>query len=350
MAKFKRVVILSDGIRGHYHQSLGVAKWLERISGAEVSQTIIVPKLSGVKRLLQMKILVKKIALQDEEYSRQWLMVSGLEAGIFESDTLFISTGSTAAPYCLALAKSTKNKSAVIMTPSVLGTKPFDFAIVPEHDAPDPNAKNIITTLGAPNHIFIPDLKEAAKKFFENVTGEKILAVLVGGSDANYKLSPEWARKVLAPLRKIQGIKILLTTSRRTGRETDNEIAKIFDGCDYVLLASQDPDTNPIPAMLGKATHVLVTEDSVSMASEAATAGFRVGLIRVPRVTGAIKNFLGFGAQRFDELFSRMASKNLLQDLGKAPNFEKFLQPPEQRHGQDFNEAKRAAEFILSHC
>ena len=341
----KHVVILSDGIRGHFHQSLGVALWLERLGGVNVDPVILVPKFSGLRRVAMMKILARKLA-HNTEYCNEWLKLSGIDMPDFKPGTLFISAGSSAAPFCLALAKSTGNKSAVIMTPSVLGTKPFDFAIVPEHDAPDINSTNTITTLGAPNHIYIPELEEAAIKLFPEIDGGKVLALLIGGSDANYNLSPEWARKTLTPLLDFDG-KILLTTSRRTGREADNEIEKIFAGrAEYMLLASQDPDTNPIPAMMGAASHVIVTEDSVSMVSEAVTAGFMVGLLRVPRVTGKVKDMLGFGARRFDELFARMMSNGLVQELADSPD---FLKTPEQRHGKDFNEAKRAAEWILTH-
>lgn len=331
----KRAVILSDGIRGHFHQSLGVARWLERLGGVELEPTILVPKLS----LLMRKLLVRRLP-SDTEYCRKWLEISGLDVPHYAPDTLFISTGSSAAPFCLALAKSTTNKAAVIMTPSVLGTKPFDFAIVPEHD--NPSDSHAITTLGAPNHIYIPELKEAAAKLFPDIRGQ-VLAVLIGGSDANYKLTAEWAREVLTPLRDFRG-KILLTTSRRTGHEVDDAIESIFAGrADYMLLASRDPDTNPIPAMLGAASHVLVTEDSVSMVSESATAGFRAGLVRVPRVTGKVKDMLGFGARRFDELFARMMTEGLLEEY--SPD---FLTVPEQRHGKNFNEARRAAEWILA--
>lgn len=353
MPAFKHVVIISDGIRGHFHQSLGVARWLKRLGGVEIKPVILVPKLSGVRKLVMMKILVRKLIHHDDNYSRDWLRTSGLVTVNLESNTLFVSTGSTAAPYCLALAKSTGNKSAVIMTPSVLGTTPFDFAIVPEHDKHDPNDKHVITTLGAPNHIYIPDLKAEAQKFFAGIefTGRKIIALLIGGSDSNYDINPQWACEILKPLAEIHDADILITTSRRTGNPVDAAIEKIFADnprVKYLLLASREPDVNPIPAMLGKATHVLVSEDSVSMVSEASTAGFRVGLIRVPRVTGKIKNFMGFGAARFDELFRRMRDKNLLEDLGDSPDYEKFLAIPEQKHNSDFNEAKRAAEWILN--
>ncbi len=116
-----------------------------------------------------------------------------------------------------------------------------------------------------------------------------------------------------------------------------------------MLLMSRNPRVNALTAMLGRATHVLVTEDSVSMVSEAVTAGFKVGLLRVPRITNSVKKFFGYGAQRFDDLFAKMASRGLITDLGNNPDIAKFVRPETQRHNQDFNEAKRAAEWILKH-
>ncbi len=347
-----QVIILSDGIRGHFHQSLGVGKWLERLlNNAEIKKIKIieVPKFRGIKKIILFKILARRLKTHNENFSRKWLDMAGFKIpdyiNLNSRDYIFISAGSSAAPFNLALANITGCKSVVIMNPSILGVKPFNFAIVPEHDKI--NYENAINTLGAPNHIYIPDLKEAAEKF-KNVTRKKIIAVLIGGNDANYKITPEWAEKVLTPLKEIDA-GILITTSRRTGKDVDDEIYKIFkDRAEFILLASRDPDQNPVPAMLGKASHVLVTEDSVSMVSESVTAGFKAGLLRVERTTGFFKNLFGFGAKRFDELFNRFIEKNLIIDLGKNINdIKKFVETDSQLHNQNFNEAKRCAEYII---
>ncbi|MBQ3655140.1 MAG: mitochondrial fission ELM1 family protein [Synergistaceae bacterium] len=353
MPKFDRIVLLSDGIRGHYHQSLGIAQWLERLGGGRLDPPVNVPHYSGLQKLMKMKLFVHGLAVHGGAFSREWLNASGLRLPPVKPNTLFISAGSSAAPFCLACAKASGNKSAVVMTPSVLGTKPFDYAIIPEHDKHDPKDTNILTTLGAPNHIWPPELAKVGENFFadRDFGGKKIVAVLVGGSDANYKPSPKWAEDALGSLRYIDGIKILLTTSRRTGDAVDSKIEEMFandPSLGFMLILSKKPRVNALTAMLGKATHVLVTEDSVSMVSEAVTAGFRVGLLRVPRVAHPLKNALGFGVKRFDDLFERMRQKNLLVDLGEMPDFRKFLEPSEQKHNTDFNEAKRAAEWILS--
>lgn len=315
--------------------------------------TVTIPDMSLFDRIMKLKLFVHGLEVHGGSYSREWLKSSGVRWNKYEPDTtLFISAGSKAAPFCLALSKATHNKSAVLMTPSVLGTKSFTYAIVPEHDKPDMRAGNVIATLGAPNHIYTPNLKEIAAKFFSgrNLEGQKVIALLIGGSDANYKINARWAREIFLPFSGINDARFLVTTSRRTGEQVESTVEEIFSdmpGLEYMFLYSRTPNQNSITAILGAATHVLVTEDSVSMVSEAVTAGFKVGLIRVPRTTGRIKHMLGFGARRFDDMFDEFSRRGLIEDFKDDWDMQKFLEAPSQFHGKDFNEAKRAANWIL---
>ena len=351
MPEFKHVMVVSDNIRGHYHQSLGIAIWISKLGNVKLEDPLKLPKISGMKKFMMLKIFARKLPSASPNYAKKWLKTFGITTGRYKPDTLFISAGSSAAPFCLALAKATGNKAAVIMTPSVLGTKPFDFAIVPDHDKYDPNNPKILTTLGAPNHIYVEETKVTAERFFRGKNfNAKVAALLIGGSDANYKPNAKWAEDVLGPVRYIDNTTVLITTSRRSGDELENKIEELFadnPSTGYMLLLSRNPSVNAVTAFLGAATHVCVTEDSVSMVSEAVTAGLKVGLIRVPKKIGFWKKIFGGGTKRFDEMFDKMIMKGLVEDLGEVPDFEKFLSSPEQKHNKDFNEAKRAAEWIL---
>ena len=352
MPDFKHVVIISDNIRGHYHQSLGVAEWISRLSDAEVGEPVKIPEISGLKKFWKLKFTGRKIPERGPDFSKKWLRSLGISHKRFYPGTLFISAGSSAAPFCLALAKATGGKSAVIMTPSIFGTKPFDYAIIPEHDPHDLDAPKILTTLGAPNHINASLVQKTADSFFGHRNFKnKVVSVLIGGSDSNYMPDVKWANKILGELSQFRDVTILITTSRRTPEEVERRVEEIFSSCPsigYMLILSRNPKVNAVTSILGAATHVLATEDSVSMVSEAVTAGFKVGLLRVPRITGPIKKALGYGTQRFDEMFEQMQSRGLIEDLGIEPDLDKFLSPDEQKHYQDFNEAKRAAEWILN--
>lgn len=351
MPNFKHVVIVSDNIRGHYHQSLGIAEWLGRLGGAEVEDPVKLPEISALKKFFSLKLQGRKIPKENARYSKAWLKSFGIQVEQFKPETLFISAGSNAAPFCLALAKATDNKSAVVMTPSVFGTKPFDYAIVPEHDKHNPKDPKILTTLGAPNHIHEEFTKKAAECFFAGRTfSPKVVAVLVGGNDANYQITEKWAQEVLGDLKRFPDITLLITTSRRTDEYVERAVEDMFTSypsTGYLLILNKNPKVSAVTSILGAATHVLVTEDSVSMVSEAVTAGFKVGLLRVPRCTGGLKKTFGYGTKRFDEMFKKMEERDLLTDLGEFPDLDKFLAPSEQKHGHDFNEAKRAAEWIL---
>jgi hypothetical protein len=119
--------------------------------------------------------------------------------------------------------------------------------------------------------------------------------------------------------------------------------------------------------MMGLCTSVFCTEDSVSMTSEAATAGHRVVLMRVERrgggrgrLSSAVKRGVGmgllprgalFGAARFDLTFDRMRERGLLEEwrgaVAARPADEWPPLPPRPDPLVGFDEARRAAEWIL---
>lgn len=371
-----QVIILSDGIRGHVNQSRGVAQWLSRLAGSKVHEMEI-PPLSGVNRFLVLKVYSAILPLADKDRACRWLKRSRGSAladaverkcedlALSGPELLFLSTGSSAAPFTLALARVFGGRAATIMTPSVLKTAPFDFAIVPAHDFP-PEAPNVFRTLGAPNAIDPEGLKREAELLFERFppVAEKKWGVLIGGDDANYRVTPEWARervRFLAEQALRQGSDLYVTTSRRTALETEEvllELAAELPVFRMLLLASKDP-WNPVPGILGGCDEVFCTEDSVSMISEAATAGFPVRLVRVER-RGGVRHAL-------QETASRLVKKGLLPGrfLWGVPRFDAMLEgfrkagrmtevfPWEDGNPEgpgkklDFNEARAAAAWIL---
>jgi hypothetical protein len=130
-----------------------------------------------------------------------------------------------------------------------------------------------------------------------------------------------------------------------------------------LLLASRDP-FNPVPGMLGLCSRIFVTEDSVSMVSEAVTAGREVFLLRTERQSRGRtafqdatyflvqKNILPgsclWGIPRFEALFSSLASRGFLKEVHYDRLYTSIgtsvsLHPD----GPVLNEAKRAAEWIM---
>ena len=379
------IVILSDGIRGHLNQSRGVALWLSMMTGAEILEAEV-PLLSGAART-RAKAAARKLVQGNRRDARDWLaMADGdavvrrvgqwfAERDIHEGtrEVLIISAGSTPAPYNLALGYIWRCACATVMTPGIVGTVPFDFAIVPEHDYPD-RKPNVLVTLGSPNSIMKDELKKQGEALLQEypANSSRIWSILIGGDDGNYSVSPAWIKKKIGHIMKIaehEEADLYITTSRRTSPgsvEALKYIASHSTAVRYLLIASES-DFNPIPAMLGFSTEVFCTEDSVNMISETVTGGHRAVLLRVAHKKG-IKKMLqnatawlvGIGAlapnmlwgiPKFDLVFEHFARHDALLEFREwiKRRHETIVEPQdeeERKMWEEFNEAKRAAQWI----
>ncbi|NLD06419.1 MAG: hypothetical protein GX672_11140, partial [Synergistaceae bacterium] len=301
------IVILSDGIKGHLNQSRGVALWLSTMTGAQILEAEV-PLLSGAART-RAKAAARKLVHGNRRDARDWLaMANGdavvrrvgqwfAERDIHEGtrEVLIISAGSTPAPYNLALGYIWRCACATVMTPGIVGTDPFDFAIVPEHDYPE-RKPNVLVTLGSPNSIMKKEIKKQGEALLKEnpAHSSKIWSILIGGDDGNYSVSPEWIKKRIGHIMKIaeqEEADLYITTSRRTPPKSVEVLKYLVThstAVRYLLIASEC-DFNPIPAMLGFSTEVFCTEDSVNMVSETVTGGHRAVLLRVEHKKGVKK-------------------------------------------------------------
>jgi len=390
----KTVFIISDGIRGHVNQSRGVAHFLSELTDCRVYELEINEVLGNfavgffgqekllakIRRFYLYKVLGRRLAAKDEDYICRWLARTGglslLErakrliaaSGASRENVLFLSAGSAASLFSFALAKVLQCRCATIMTPSGLGAKPFDFAIVPKHDCPKP-ARNVYVTLGAPNMVTPEKVHSEAEDLSKLCPpgSPKRIGLLLGGSDGNYTLSSQWVRQTLKPMFEMAsacGMDVYITTSRRTPQDVEEMLKSMRDRYPcirYLCIASKDP-YNPVYGIFGLATHVLATEDSVSMISEAATAGFRVGILPVGRRKSpkrALEGFCKFlvsakilspkrlfGVPKFESALDELCSLGLAQWIRSANELSAFLSDGKGRHGLDFCEAKEAACWI----
>jgi hypothetical protein len=390
LPNLKLVVILTDGIRGHLNQSRGVAVWLSRRTGAEVLE-LEIPELKGVRRR-KAYTAVARLLEGNRRKARDWLALAEgenvirtlgqwlVERGIREGDAsslILLSTGSMPSFYNVALGYIWRCTCAAITTPSVIGTEPFDFAIVPEYDYPL-DLSNIMTTVGAPNMIVREELGGVAASLLRQFPpqSDRRWGVLIGGDDANYRITADWVQKRLGKVfheAHRSNVDLYVATSKRTSRDAENAIRRLAANSDmvrFLLIASADP-LNPVPAILGACDEVFVTDDSISMVSEAATAGHRVVLLRTERV-GAVKRKLQkitsamvavgllpkktlWGIPRFDQGFRSFEKMGLLIEFKdwikerRRDDMTPFapLDDDMDFDPDGFNEARRAADWIL---
>ena len=374
------IVVLSDGVRGHLNQSRGVAAWLAKLTGAEVLEAEV-PSLTGAAKA-RARNAARRLPGGNRRDAREWLaMADGdaivrrigqwfAERNIREGtqEVLLLSAGSAAAPYNLALGYIWRCSCATIMTPSVVGTAPFDFAIVPEHDYPE-RRPNILVTLGSPNYVVKEDLKKEAEKLLSEYPPESgvLWSILIGGDDANYAVTPQWIKKIVGHIMCIaeqEGADLYITTSRRTPAaavKTLKTLAARSSSVRYLLIAAEDP-FNPIPAMLGFSREIFVTEDSVNMVSETITGGHKAVLLRVEHKkglrgllqdataslvnAGALPPNALWGVPKFDVVFDHFARHDALIEFRDWIKRRRENPDEEGTQPEEFNEAKRAAQWI----
>ncbi|MBO7556010.1 MAG: mitochondrial fission ELM1 family protein, partial [Alphaproteobacteria bacterium] len=183
-------------------------------------------------------------------------------------------------PIALWIKRRLKNKVKLVqlMFSGKYGLSDIDLLVVPEHDKGKTSAKNVFYIVGCPHRVNDKTLQEAKEKWeniFENLP-RPLTAVLVGGAIKNKPFSEEnaklLAQNILNVYEKIGG-SILITTSRRTGKNAEDIImSAIKDIPTYTFLWGEKKE-NPIMGFYACADRIIVTGDSVSMTCEACGTG-----------------------------------------------------------------------------
>lgn len=240
---------------------------------------------------------------------------------------LIIGAGhSTHIPVWLMGRRYRQAKTLIVMKPS-LPLSWFDFVMMPEHDAKGSLPNHVLLTQGVMNR-FVNEQRHQANK----------VLILLGGTNQRYAFD---SQKMLADIQTLiehyQDINanVIMTDSRRTPTELSNCLSKKNNIADLSTFQFF-PVANTTPDWLNEqyqtASHVWVTADSVNMIFEAMTAGCQVGLIELPKLkTDRVTNMVD----------------SLIQS-GKVTTLNDFRQGKSLSDAVPINEAKRAAQWLLS--
>jgi uncharacterized protein len=198
----------------------------------------------------------------------------------------------------------------------------FDLVIAPAHDSVQ--GSNVLKTTAAPNRITDEKLGEAKSRFpyFESLKTPRV-AVLIGGSSRAHRMTTRVAERMAEQLKNLDA-GLMITASRRTEEKYKTILKKKIPARNAWFWNGEEE--NPYFAILAWADYIIVTSDSVSMLSEAATAGKPVYMVP-----------LEGGSPRLDTFH-----KNL-RDQGIARIFEGKLERWEYRPLRD---AQKAADEI----
>jgi hypothetical protein len=187
---------------------------------------------------------------------------------------LVIACGRKTVAYSAAIKKRSKGKTFVVQTQDPrLDARFFDLVIPPRHD--NLEGPNVLPILGSPNRITPARLREGAAivgALFNHLP-ERRIAVLIGGSSQRFTLDLEVMETLADQLQDLarQGFGLMITTSRRTGEAQEKLLRERLTGDGIHIWDGGEP--NPYFAMLAEASHILVTEESTNMITEAAATG-----------------------------------------------------------------------------
>ena len=197
---------------------------------------------------------------------------------------------------------------AIIQDPRI-NPASFDLVAVPQHDPT--RGPNVVVTRAALHRVTPDKLVSEATKFagqFDHLPPTRV-AVLIGGNTKRQRMTAEITQRLcdrLAALAARPDVGLMITASRRTGAENEAILRQGLTGKNIVFWDGQGP--NPYFAFLTTATHILVTQDSVSMTSEALSTGKPVMTIALE---GSSRRHALFHSLLQEQGFTRLFDGNL---------------------------------------
>ena len=289
MRKLK-ALLLTEGMHGMISQVEGMAKALN----TEYSHKIV--RLSFPWNLIPPKFTpVSQIVLKDKIYITNT-----------EVPDLIISCGrKSVIPSIVLKRKNPKIFTIHIQDPKV-NFRNFDAIVAPEHD--DLKGENIYNSKGAIHYITELEISKARQYLADKIKSEKIVSLILGGPNKYYSFNSDQIINIFNQIKSIfvsDGYKVIIIPSMRTPKEIVNLAIREMGSCGHVV---NKVDKQAYLSAYALANFVIVTCDSTSMISEAATSGKPIFVAHMK----AKKNNYRF--KRFFELFKQMG---ITRDLGE---------------------------------
>ncbi|PVM87254.1 mitochondrial fission ELM1 family protein [Caulobacter radicis] len=196
---------------------------------------------------------------------------------------LWVAAGRATLPLSIRLKKWSGGKTYVvqIQDPRVPAHM-FDLVIPPKHDRL--TGDNVVPITGSPHRVSQGRLDTEYEKFKDAIEAlpRPRVAVLLGGKSKAFDLPVEraaqMAHEIQLPLEQ-EGGSLLMTFSRRTPEPARALLAARLRDVPGIIWDGEGP--NPYFAFLAAADYILVTEDSTNMATEAASTGKPVFILKM---------------------------------------------------------------------
>tara|TARA_B100000029_G_scaffold175029_1_gene171895 strand:- start:440 stop:1387 length:948 start_codon:yes stop_codon:yes gene_type:complete len=289
MRKLK-ALLLTEGMHGMISQVEGMAKALNAEYKHETVKlnfpwNLIPPKLTPASNT----ILKNKIYLN-------------------ENDTvdIIISCGrKSVVPSVILKKKNPKIFTIHIQDPKV-SLDNFDAIVAPEHD--DLNGNNVYISKGAIHYITKSEIDKKKPYLMKNINNEKVVSLILGGPNKYYKFDNDQLINIFNMIKSnfvSKGYSVIVIPSMRTPKDSIELAIREMGRCGHVVKVV---DKQAYLSAYALANYVVVTCDSTSMISEAATSGKP---IFVAHMKPKKNNY------RFKKFFNLFRGMGITRDLGE---------------------------------
>ncbi len=288
------ILILSDGKTGHLRQSQLVAQQLqkalaERNMEATVQTANVRYKNKFAYRCFSFLNLILPTVIYWGRFFwlKLFLTNESFKKVLATRADYIVSCGAATSGVSEVIAKDNLAKGICILKPGILGFDRFDLVVLPQHDIPAGETRlpaNVVVTHGAPNMIddkYLQAQTQALLVKFSHLQKSQRdkIGVFIGGDTKHIYISEQQIRILANQLKDVaQQLKVdlLVTTSRRTPVAIEQLLHKELKkhpSCSLLILANQENIPEAVGGILGLSDIIIVSGDSVSMISEAATSG-----------------------------------------------------------------------------
>jgi hypothetical protein len=244
----------------------------------------------ALARQRKAKVEIKRIGWKGRTGRLPWWLVPSARRWLTpESDIaapwpdLLVAAGRATLPVSMRMRRWSKGKTFVVQLQDPRAPLSFfDVVVPPRHDRL--TGDNVVPIVGSPHRVTSKRLESELKKFAKKLDAlpRPRVAVLIGGKSKGFDLPPERAEQMAREIRtgiEHDGGSLMLTFSRRT---PDAAKAAMTAGLvDLPGIIWDGTGANPYFAFLAAADYILVTEDSTNMATEAASTGKPVFILKM---------------------------------------------------------------------
>lgn len=247
--------VLTEGIAGTENQCLGVAEALG---------------ISPVIKRINLRFPWKQLS--------PWLRCGHAHALTPDSAALappwpdlLIASGRKSIGPALDIRKRSGGKTFLVQVQDPrISPALFDLVAVPQHDPARGN--NVVVTTAALHRVTAEKLAKARAAWQEKLSflPRPRIAVLIGGNSKTHRMTSGTCTRLAGQLKGLDA-GLMVTASRRTGPENMQFLRDALRGDNIFFW--DGAGENPYFGFLALADHIIVTEDSVSMTSEALATG-----------------------------------------------------------------------------